>query len=102
MKQFKLQLPSWLHARLSSDARMNRRSLGNEIVYRIQGTIDVVCTDVAARILMRYAKRLRASNPPLNSVAAKKAQLYEECARRIQVEMNQTEEDVRRELITLD
>lgn len=102
MKQFKLQLPSWLHSRLLTEARMNRRSLGNEIVYRVQGTIDVLCTDVAARILMRYAKRLRASNPPMNSVAAQKAKLYEECAKRIQLEMNQTEEDARLKLIPLE
>lgn len=88
MQQFKLNLPSWLHGSLKLDASMNRRSLSSEIIYQLERRATLSYTDVAARILMRQAKKLRARNPTPGSRTMKKVQVYESLAHDIQLEMN--------------
>lgn len=102
MKQFKLAFPSWMHERLALDARMNCRSLAGEIIFRLRQTIILEFTDIGARLLMRRAKKLRASSSARDSAAMRKAVILEDCARKLQVEMNDLNEEMRLGLILLE
>lgn len=93
MRQFKIQLPDWLHSPLSNEARSNDRTLNGEIINRIKHTVRLDFTDVAARIFMRRARKIRAKNPASNSPEMRDAERYEHYANLIQVGMNQIEDE---------
>ncbi|AUR22519.1 Arc family DNA-binding protein [Phaeobacter inhibens] len=102
MKQYKFAFPSWMHERLAFDARMNCRSLGSEIIYRLRKTVTLEFTDIGARLLMRRARKLRAKNPRAGSDESKLAAILEDIARTLQIEMNDIYEEARLGQIPLE
>ncbi len=71
--------------------------MNGEIINRIKHTVRIDFTDVAARIFMRRARKIRAKNPASNSPEMQQAERYEHYANLVQVGMNQIEDQIKLE-----